>query len=275
MSADGAMNQRLLYVPGGPGFSAAYEALELAAPLAGAGYDATFWRQPWRYGDAPSLAGELGALERELRALGAAGTTLVCHGAAVHHALLLLAKGVCPGRLVLIAPALDQRDVHRRLLNFAAEDLVRQGRRDDAFRIRNLMADSTAWFDAPAQEALVLATRDPDLFQHSWHDRRAYHRFARTAAPPNEFRTEAFLAVGADLAGRAVNGATPPTRHAITASAVFGERDPLVDITGALLALRRVFATVEPMVIAHAGHWPHCERPGEFARLLRPVSSNQ
>jgi pimeloyl-ACP methyl ester carboxylesterase len=265
------MHEQLLFVPGGPGFSSNFEAQVLSFPLAEAGYDPIFWRQPWRLGDAPSLAGELGSLDRQLHALGAADTTLVCHSAAAHHALLLLSRGLHPGRLVLIAPTLDLRDAHGRLLNFAAGDFARQGRRDIASAIRNLMADSSVLFDAPAREALALATHDRDLLQHYWHDQHALGGFALA----HEFRSDAFLAVVGDLVNTALAHARPRTPYPLKVTAVFGDRDPIVETTETLHALMRLFAAVEPIVIPGAGHWPHCERPREFAELLRHAATRR
>lgn len=63
-----------------------------------------------------------------------------------------------------------------------------------------------------------------------------------------------------ELAGRAYDG---------PAFCLRGERSPYVTPDGEA-ALRRCLPRVEIVTVPGAGHWPHAEKPAEFARLLAP-----
>ena len=256
----------MLFIPGGPGFSARREAEVLGPMVKG---DIRFWEDPWHAGDAHARSwdGYLASLQQFLLVDRAADrpSTVVAHSFAVHPLLIVLQRVAwAPSRLVLVAPVFDVDDFHRRVVSLAARDFERVDPHKAA-QLTTLLSRTRSLFDADMQGALGLAAQDPLLFRHYWQDEAAFSGFATAAARPDaQFSPEGFFLVSAGLANHGCDHLRPATPLPAQAVILYGGRDPIVDRSLSSAAAARVFAGVEEVVACDCGHWVHLERPDVF-----------
>ena len=173
-----------------------------------------------------------------------------------------------PKRLVLIAPALDVHEAHRRVVQLAVHDFAElQPERAD--RLRMLLTRTRRLFDTDMQEALAIAADDPFLFRHYWQDENAFDGFAATLARPEaQFNPATFFAVLAGLASLGCDYLRPSRPFDVETVVLLGGRDPVVDLSAAGSGARILFSRVDERVVEGSGHWVHLEHPDVFLDLL-------
>ena len=246
----------------------------LEAVVRKAGEDIRFWEDPWH--DAGSAQrswdGYLASLQQFLQAACQAGSalTVVGHSFAVNPLLIVLRRiEWTPRRVVIVAPAFDVHDFHRRVVSLAARDFE-QLDPPKAAQLTALLSRTRSLFDADMQEALGVAAQDPLLFRHYWQDEAAFNGFAAAAAQPGaQFSPEAFFIVSAGLANHGCDYLQPANPLPARALILYGGRDPIVARSLSSAAAGRAFAGVEERVLDDCGHWVHLERPDVFMDLVR------
>jgi pimeloyl-ACP methyl ester carboxylesterase len=262
----------LVFVPGGPGFTAKEEARVLGPRLEAAGWHARFWDDPTRSDPTPRptlFDDYLASLQAALGELAGQQLTIVSHSAGVHGVLIALERAAVEAmRIVMIAPSLSGNDAFRRVLGLAADDFE-ESQPEQAQRIRTLLGASCQLMDDPMREGLTLAAQDPQLFAHYWRDQAAFESFVRTTSQPDaQFRPDTFFAVMDGLATYDPSYLQPIPPLAVPAVIVFGDCDPVVDPAATLSVARRTFSQLDVRTFNGAGHWLHLERPDDFVTLL-------
>ena len=257
---------RIIFVPGGPGFSSRHEAAVLGPRFKARGWSAHFSDEPWRVDRSTPVSWDTHVDALAASIDGLSDVTLVAHSFAVHpvvSAINRLNPRQC--RLVLVAPTLDIPVGHQAVVRLAAKGLSES----DAELTRRMLetaAKSQSLFDAPMQQALGLAATDPTLFARYWCDPIAFQEFAHTLAEPqNAFDLGSFVAVLSQLAELKW---VLPTAPGCEILAAVGSGDPVVDAehTREALADWAPQATLE--VFAGRGHWLHLEAPDQFCDFL-------
>ncbi len=177
-----------------------------------------------------------------------------------------------PNRLVLVAPAFDVHDAHRRVVQLAAGDFARS-QPERAERLQALLARTRGLFDSDMQEALTIAADDPLLFRHYWQAESAFAAFAATTArPESQFNLNTFFQVVAGLSKHGCAYLRPSRPLDVETLILLGAADPVIDWPSVASAARTLFGHVEERTVANCGHWVHLERPDVFLKLVAKTS---
>jgi pimeloyl-ACP methyl ester carboxylesterase len=261
---------RIVFVPGGPGFSSRHEAAVLGPRFGARGWAAHFVEEPWRLDRTLPVSWDLHIDELSKVLRTNPNSTVVAHSFAVHPAVRVFRDlNLVDCRLVLVAPTIDLQANHHAIVRLAAEGLGQT----NAAATRQMLdhaARSASLFDVPMQQALGIAATDPTLFPRYWSDSDAFGAFAKTMSEPGAaFELSTFVDVTSQLASRHWR---IPDAPPCAISVVMGDGDPIAEPERTRQAVCEWASAANVQVFERCGHWLHLEAPDRFCDFLATVT---
>jgi pimeloyl-ACP methyl ester carboxylesterase len=276
--------EQYFFIHGGPGLNSFPERAILGPYFARADVLIDFWDEPSRLrpdGDPFTVENAFrnwcASIARRLDFFRAQGKRvhLLAHSFSIHAVVRLIEPYAdVISRVMLFAPCLNIRDAQRNIAELG-KMLFLRAHSDKAAEIDEHLSLHRELFDSPMQQALLIASQSPHIFEEYWEDKAQMKRaFDAVRAPEASWDFESFMAVNEDFAldererAKENRGALAPVSVAIPVDAIFGAKDPLIKIDRELPMLRSKFRNLDVHLFEESGHYPHLEEPRILKRIL-------